>query len=117
GFEFIVRGRVVSNKSFGWDITVNGAHNQNKVVALDEGVDAYPLDNVFGLAYGAGMQVGVGDNYGNIYGYDYKYLNGQRVVQKLLGNNGETIGTRYVTTDAPVVIGNATPKLTGGIGN
>lgn len=117
GFEFIVRGRVVSNKNFGWDITVNGAHNQNKVVALDEGVDAYPLDNVFGLAYGAGMQVGVGDNYGNIYGYDYKYLNGQRVVQKLLGNNGETIGTRYVTTDAPVVIGNATPKLTGGIGN
>lgn len=118
GFEFIVKASPVKTNDFRWDISFNGAHNQNKVISLDEGVDTYPLGDVFGITYGAAQQVRVGENYGTIYGYDFKYLNGKKVVERIMdANNEQVIGTKYVTTDAPVAIGNSTPKLTGGIGN
>lgn len=118
GIEFIVRASPIRQKDFGWDIIFNGAHNTNKVLSLDKGVDAYPLGDVFGIAYGAAMQVKVGDSYGTIYGYDYKYKDGKKVVARIMDNSGtQVIGTRYVTTDEPVAIGNAAPKLTGGVAN
>ena len=42
-----------------------------------------------------------------------------KVVQKVLDKSDTTkvVGTQYVTTTDPVPIGNATPKLTGGISN
>ncbi|TDE13950.1 SusC/RagA family TonB-linked outer membrane protein [Dyadobacter psychrotolerans] len=119
GFEFILRGSIIKQNNFTWDATFNGAHNQNKVVSLDQGVDTYPLGDVFGITYGAAQQVRVGENYGTIYGYDYKiHANGKRIVQKIMDADGKkVVGTKYVTTDAPVAIGNSTPKLTGGLGN
>lgn len=118
GFEFIIRATPVSNRNFSWNIALNGAHNTNKVVSLDEGVSTYPLGDVFGITYGAAMQVKVGEKYGTIYGYDYKLNDkGQRIVKKILDNGGNLIGTRYVTTDEPVAIGNSAPNLTGGISN
>jgi iron complex outermembrane receptor protein len=119
GIEFIVRGNIVRQQNFSWDVTLNGAHNQNKVVSLDQGVDTYPLGEVFGVTYGVAQQVRVGQNYGTIYGYDYKKdANGNRIVARIMDSNGDkVIGTRYVTTDQPVAIGNSTPKLTGGLGN
>lgn len=117
GFEFIVRATPVKTGDLRWDVTFNGAHNQNKVVSLDEGVEIYKLAELWG-ANGAAMYAKVGENYGTIYGYDYTYKNGKKVVKKVMNNAGtEVVGTQYVTTDEMVPIGNATPKLTGGLGN
>ncbi|QES89564.1 SusC/RagA family TonB-linked outer membrane protein [Rhizosphaericola mali] len=118
GFEFIVRASAIKSQKFSWDITINGAHNQNKVLSLADGIDRYPLQDLWGTN-GVQMYVKAGDNYGSIYGYDYTYINGKKVVQKVLDKNDATkvVGTQYVTTEDPVVIGNATPKLTGGISN
>lgn len=119
GFEFILRGSIIKRNNFSWDATLNGAHNINKVISLDEGVETYPLGDVFGITYGAAQQVRVGQNYGTIYGYDYKLNDkGQRIVQRIMDADGKkVIGTKYVTTDTPVAIGNSTPKLTGGLSN
>ncbi|MCK7556491.1 SusC/RagA family TonB-linked outer membrane protein [Chitinophaga sedimenti] len=118
GVEFIVRATPVATKDFRWNLTLNGAHNTNKVVSLAEGIDKYLLQDLWGNN-GVQMYVKVGENYGTIYGYDYTHIDGKRVVKKVLDKNDPTkvVGTQYVTTDDPVAIGNATPKLTGGLSN
>jgi len=120
GIELTVSGKVIKSNDFSWDVTVNAAHNQNKVVALAPGFDALQIGSWFG-ANGVAMKVKVGDNYGDIYGNDYKYApNGQKIVNSVYADgyntgNGPVIGSQYATTSDIVKIGNATPKLTGGI--
>ncbi|WP_316816433.1 SusC/RagA family TonB-linked outer membrane protein [Pedobacter nyackensis] len=115
GYEFTLRGTVVRQDDFSWDLTLNGAHNQNKLINLGDGVDEYNLNDIFGNN-GVRMKVKVGENYGTIYGTDYTYKNGQRVVEKIKDVSGNTVGTRYVVTPEQVPIGNAVAKLTGGLG-
>ncbi len=119
GIEFTLNAKVLKTKDFSWDVTINGAHNQNKVESLEPGIDYLPLGSWFGTD-GVSMRVKVGDNYGSIYGNDYKYVNGQKVVNLIYDNgvntgHGPVLGAQYATTDDVVKIGNATPKLTGGI--
>jgi iron complex outermembrane receptor protein len=121
GIEFTVNAKAISTKNFSWDIGLNGAHNSNTVVSLSPGVDQIPLGTWFGQN-GVNMNAHVGDQYGTIYGYDYKYLNGQKVVNLIYGDgtntgNGPVIGAQYATTPSYVKIGNATPSLTGGLSN
>lgn len=115
GYEFTLRGTVIKKDDFSWDLTLNGAHNQNKLLNLMEGIEEYNLNDLFGNN-GVRMKVKVGENYGTIYGTDYTYKNGQRVVQKINDVNGNVVGTRYVVTSDQVPIGNAVAKLTGGLG-
>ncbi|QEC73644.1 SusC/RagA family TonB-linked outer membrane protein [Arachidicoccus ginsenosidivorans] len=118
GFEFIVRASAIRSKNFGWDLVLNGAHNQNKVISLAEGIDKYPIQDLWGVS-GVEMYVKEGENYGTIYGYDYTYLDGKKVVKPVYDKSDPTkvVGTQYVTTQDLVPIGNATPKLTGGLSN
>ena len=118
GVEFIIHAVPVKTRDFKWEVTINGAHNQNKVIALAEGIDKYPLQDLWGTN-GVQMYVKTGENYGTIYGYDYTYLNGKKVVQRVYDQTDPTkvVGTQYVTTSDLVPIGNSTPKLTGGFGN
>jgi iron complex outermembrane receptor protein len=121
GIEFIINASILRSRNFAWDITVNGAHNNNKVVALSPGVTQIPTGSWF-TGDGVTANVQVGDQYGSIYGYDYVYMNGQKVVNLIYADhvnsgNGPILGAQYATTTNIVKIGNATPKITGGIGN
>lgn len=118
GIEFIIRATIIQNRDFSWNASINGAHNQNKVISLAAGIDKYPLQDLWGTS-GVQMYVKAGENYGTIYGYDYTYFKGKKVVQRVAdqSNPAKVVGTQYVTTNDPVPIGNATPKLTGGISN
>jgi len=117
GFEFVINAKAIQSTNFSWDITVNGAHNQNKVVSIAEGVDQIPLGSWFG-SNGVSMNVKLGDDYGTIYGNDYTYdKNGQKIVNNITDGNGNVIGSQYAPTASMVKIGNSTPKLTGGISN
>lgn len=119
GIEFIIRATAVKKADFEWNLGLNAAHNQNKVIALGEGVDKYYLGQIFGTRTGVSMYAKAGENFGTIYGLDYTYLNGQKVVAPIYdkGDPTKVVGTRYVTTKDPVAIGNATPFLTGGFSN
>jgi iron complex outermembrane receptor protein len=118
GIEFIIRGTPVKNKKVEWNIGLNAAHNQNKVIALGEGIEKFYLGTIFGLRTGVSMYVQEGENYGTIYGLDYTYLDGKKVVRRLWNaDKTKVVGTQYVTTKDPVPIGNATPFLTGGLNN
>ncbi|WP_162946639.1 SusC/RagA family TonB-linked outer membrane protein [Chitinophaga barathri] len=128
GIEFIINATPVSTKNFSWSIALNGAHAQNKILALDEGTDDLLLGSFFGGS-GVSQRVKVGENYGTIYGKDYTYLNGKRVVKRAVNpETGEELyydvngtryaaGTQWVLSGSEVAIGNSQPFLTGGIAN
>ena len=119
GIEFTVNAKVIKSHDFSWDVIVNGAHNQNEVASLATGINYLPLGSWFG-GDGVSQRVNIHEEYGNIYGYDYKYVNGQKVVNLVYSDgmntgHGPVIGAQYATSDDIVKIGNSTPKLTGGI--
>lgn len=116
GYEFTLRGTVIKTPDFSWDLTLNGAHNTNKLVSLAPGINEYYLDEMFGNQ-GVTMKVKVGDNFGTIYGTDFKYAkDGSKIVERVMDGKGNPTGTRYSVTSEQVPIGNANPKLTGGLG-
>ena len=128
GLELVVNATPVRTKDFSWTIGLNAAHNTNKVLALDEGVDNLAIGNFFGGS-GVSTRLKVGESYGTLYGKDFTYLNGKKVLKRAVNPqsqlpltytvNGTTYfaGTEWVLTASEVPIGDVTPKLTGGISN
>ncbi|MEX0275230.1 MAG: SusC/RagA family TonB-linked outer membrane protein, partial [Flavobacteriaceae bacterium] len=119
GFEFIINANLVQKENLSWNLSINGARNTNKVVSLAEGVEEQRIADVFG-SLGAFMKVTPGDSYGTIYGTDFELDDqGRRQVVNIYNNDGsgEVIGTQYKVTSDVQKIGNAAPKLTGGVGN
>jgi len=119
GFDFIINAGLFRTEDFSWDVSINGNKNKNKVVSLSEGVEEKQIASVFG-ANGAFMKVSPGDEYGTIYGTDFERdAQGRKQVTNILNKDGsgDVVGTQYVVGKDPVKIGNAAPKLRGGIGN
>ncbi|HSB93497.1 MAG TPA: SusC/RagA family TonB-linked outer membrane protein [Flavitalea sp.] len=117
GVEFIVNYAVIRNKSFSWNIAFNGAKNDNIVESLAPGVTEFRIADVFGNL-GAFMKVSPGEKYGTIYGTDFlRDEKGQKQLYNVKDANGDVVGTMYKITNEPVAIGNAAPKLTGGLSN
>ncbi len=105
GFEVLLTGSPVKNKNFTWDITLNYAKNNNELVELDEGIDNLRLANA---PFSVSVNAFVGQPYGTILGYDYKHIDGERLVDE---------DGMYVRSDDIVPIGNVQPDWTGGIAN
>jgi TonB-linked SusC/RagA family outer membrane protein len=107
GIEFSLNATPLLKKDFSWNMSINFAKNINEVISLTEGLDNLQLGDFQG---GVTINAMVGEPYGVIYGTDYTYLNGQKVVD---ASNGQYIKTG--TSDN--VIGNSNPDWTGGLLN
>ncbi len=107
GIELSLTGTPIKNKDFSWDVIVNWSKNKSKVKSLIEGLDNLQLGSFQG---GITLNATVGQPYGVLYGTDYTYLDGQRVVDP---DDGQYIKTS--TSDN--VIGDVNPDWTGGIRN
>ena len=105
GFEIVLNTVPLLTKNFMIKSNINFSRNTNFVKSLGSYAQIYPLADIWGLN-GPAMALRQGDEYGTIYGYDYVYKNGQRVV------NNE--GTKYLVTDTRVPIGNASPDFIAG---
>jgi iron complex outermembrane receptor protein len=127
GFEFIINATPVKTNSFNWEIGISGSHARTKVLALQDGVPTLTLGNFFG-GNGINQRVAVGDYYGTLYGKDFTYLNGKRVLKLATGTDNNTMtytvagktynaGTQWVISPTDVPIGNSQPSVTGGITN
>jgi iron complex outermembrane recepter protein len=117
GFEFIINGTLINRRNFSWNATLNAATNRNKVVSLSEGVREQRIADVFGNL-GVFMKVAPGDEFGTLYGTDFvRDEQGRKQIKNVTDGSGNVVGTLYQATVDPVAIGNATPKLTGGISN
>jgi len=119
GFEISLNANIIRNDNFSWDLTFNGAKNTNRVVALAEGIEEQILGSVFG-SLGAFIKASPGEEYGTIYGTDFELDDqGRKQVMNIYNKDGsgEVIGTQYKITNEVQKIGNAAPKLTGGLSN
>ncbi len=107
GVELSLNATPVKLENFSWDVNVNWSKNTNEVLSLPEGITTLQLGSFQG---GVTINAVVGQPYGVIYGTDYTYLNGERIVNPANG--------QYVKTDtSDNVIGDSNPDWIGGINN
>jgi len=119
GIEFIINATVMERENFSWNLSLNGAKNTNKVVALAPGIEEQQIATIFG-SLGAFMKASPGESYGTIYGTDFELDDqGRKQVMNVYDKSDPTvvIGTQYKISRDVQKIGNAAPKLTGGLGN
>jgi len=107
GVELSISGNPVRTDNFNWTAMVNWTKNKNEVVSLEDGIETLQLGDFQG---GVTLNAEVGKPYGVLYGTDYTYLNGQRVVDPA---DGQFIKTS--TSDQ--TIGDTNPDWLMGISN
>jgi outer membrane receptor protein involved in Fe transport len=106
GIELSLNLTPVKTRDFSWDINVNWSKINNKVLSLFNNAQNLPIQSYQG---GVSINATVGQPFGTIQGSDYVYLNGQPVVS--------SSGYYKINSKTTNIIGNATPKWTGGITN
>ncbi|MBS1575761.1 MAG: SusC/RagA family TonB-linked outer membrane protein [Bacteroidetes bacterium] len=92
--------------SFRWDLAFNYARNYSKVLELAPGVETFFLSPT---AQAAQVEARTGQRFGNIVGYKYKRAPDGQIVVNPDGS--------YAREDNISVLGNVTPKWTGGLNN
>ncbi|WP_160714017.1 SusC/RagA family TonB-linked outer membrane protein [Chitinophaga solisilvae] len=121
GVELILNAKIIDQKNFKWETGLNLAHSNNRLLSLSDGTDRVDMGSTWndGGAHGPVVSARVGDQFGTIYGYDYMYdkATGLPLMIKDPFGKPEMNGTIYQATPGLVPIGNATPRLTGGITN
>jgi len=106
GIELTINAAPVRTRDYGWDIQLNVATLNNKVISIAPDITYLQLaSNGFSVFSGAV----VGESYPVIYGKNYVFgANGE----KLIGANGWYIGTTN-----PESLGKVTPDFTAGFSN
>jgi outer membrane receptor protein involved in Fe transport len=105
GWEILLTAQIIKMENFTWDMTINWAKNNNKLVSLEEGIENIRLQNA---PFSVSVNAFVGEPYGTILGYDYLYEDGKKVINS---------AGMYATSEEIVPIGNVMPDWTGGIAN
>ncbi|MCZ2338475.1 MAG: SusC/RagA family TonB-linked outer membrane protein [Chitinophagales bacterium] len=78
GIEATLNLTPVKSEDFSWDIAVNFAKNENKLVTLKDDLERYVITNA---PFRAQLAADVGNAYGSILGTDFVYdANGNKVV-------------------------------------
>jgi TonB-linked SusC/RagA family outer membrane protein len=108
GIEVTLTGTPIETNNFSWDISVNWAQSENKVVDLAEGIENYLLFSAWGVSVNATE----GQPFGAIKGKDFIYEDGKRVVYP--DDAGFAAG-RFQETEKDQVLGNIQPDWNAGI--
>lgn len=115
GVELTINATPVQTTNFSWDIAVNWSKNVNKIVFLYNNQPSYVIQqeqNSINIEAKATDSIGgksIKNGYGIITGTDYKYLNGQRVI--------DASGHYEFNPNSKSDIGNINPDWIGGINN
>jgi len=106
GLEISVTAVPVRTSSFTYDLSVNWSKNNNKVISLYAGQQAYTLASYHNAVQ---LVAEVGKSYGILRGSDYVYENGQ----PLVNDNGYYVKSSNRNSN----IGRIAPQWIGGITN
>jgi len=113
GVELAITATPVKSKDFTWDIRLNWAKNENKVVSLYTDESGNQVTNLLlgSLQGGVSVNATVGQPYGTIKGSDYQYHeNGGKLINPANG--------RYLKSSTnDKVIGDINPDFTAGVNN
>jgi iron complex outermembrane recepter protein len=106
GVDITLKAVPYHSKDWLIETAINYNRNRNYILDLGDYSDVYELASIWGL-HGPAMELREGDEYGTIVGYDYLY---DESGNKILNDEG----TKYLTTDTRVPIGNASPDFLAG---
>ena len=107
GIEVALNAMPVKNDNFTWAINANWTKNKSEVIALPDGIKNLELGRFQG---GVSINAELGQPYGVIYGQDFEYLNGEKVVDPDSG--------RYLKTpNSNNILGDTNPEWLAGITN
>ncbi|REC48874.1 SusC/RagA family TonB-linked outer membrane protein [Chryseobacterium pennipullorum] len=111
GFESSLSYKVFDGENFGWNATVNGSANKNKIVELFPSRLSIPQDQLFSLTGGGEFtKMRLGGSFGDLYGVKFQRDDQGRI---LVDENGAPLAT----TGVPGYLGNPNPKFILGFGN
>lgn len=107
GHELMISYDLMNSEDFSWDTYLNFSTNTGKVVALPDDIEAL----IFADSGFAGItsEIREGDKLGTLYGYTWRYENGQRYIDE--------DGYPVINFDERVKVGNAFPDFIASIGN
>lgn len=106
GIELSLNASPVSTENFKWDVTLNWAKNNNKIVRLTADQKTMVLANA---PFAVQLEAREGESFGSIVGYDFVY---NEKGQKLVDEEGV-----YQRSDDQKVLGSVLPSFTGGVIN
>jgi len=107
GHELLISGDIIRNKDFKWEAILNWSTNQGVVNSLPEDIEALIFADS-GFA-GVTSEIRDGDDMGNLYGWKWRYENGERYI----GDDGKP----RVDFEARQIVGNAFPDFITSITN
>ncbi|MCF6279778.1 MAG: SusC/RagA family TonB-linked outer membrane protein [Flavobacteriaceae bacterium] len=108
GHELLISGDIIKNDNFKWETILNWSTNEGKVLSLPEDIESLIFANS-GFA-GVTSEIRDGDKMGTLYGWKWRYENGQRYI----GSDGKP----RVDFDAGrQIVGNAFPDFVASIVN
>jgi len=106
GVEVALWAIPLQTKDFSWNINVSWGQNKNKVLSLPQGLPALQLASV---QSGLSINAVVGEPFGTLYGSDFVYLDGERVIDEN--------GNYAVTESQNENLGTFQPDWKGGLKN
>ena len=107
GHELLIGADIIRNDDFRWEAILNWSTNEGKVLDLPEDIEAL----VFADAGFAGVtsEIREGDKMGTLYGWKWRYENGQRYI--------DADGKPEIDFTERQKVGNAFPDFVASIGN
>jgi iron complex outermembrane receptor protein len=103
GVELLLKGTLIRNRNFLWDVAVNYTVNRNKIIDLYPGVTQYRLQGGSDVESWATA----GGAYGDLYS-PYAYLRNADGVPLL------NAGGQFLRSQTQELVGNSLPKFLGG---
>lgn len=107
GHELMISADIIKNNNFKWESIINFSTNQGNVLSLPDDIESL----IFASSGAAGVtsEIRKGDKMGTLYGYKWRYENGQRYIA--------SDGKPRVDLSKRVKVGNAFPDFIASLGN
>jgi TonB-linked SusC/RagA family outer membrane protein len=107
GHEFLLSADIIRNQDIKWEVILNWSTSEGKVLEIPEDIESVVFaDSGF---TGITSEVRAGDKMGNLYGYKWRYENGERYI--------DANGFPVINTEEKVVVGNAFPDFISSLGS
>ncbi|GAA4778142.1 TonB-dependent receptor [Olivibacter ginsenosidimutans] len=107
GIEFSLSGDIIQNRDFNWNVGINGAYNQNKILRVNDITDE--------LADGDTRIIKVGLPYGTYYGPVWAGVNPDNGDALYYNRDGSITNVYNAEEQSVPLSANMYPKFTGGI--
>ena len=107
GHELLLSADIIRSQDLRWELILNWSTSEGEVLEIPDDIEAIIFADS-GFA-GVTSEVRAGDKMGNLYGYKWRYENGERYI----GPDGYPT----INTDERVIVGNAFPDFIASIGS